>query len=267
MRAQELTLLLNGKSNGDPGAFAERWAADSLLAEAARAGLLHPSRASQVERSVLARVLLESLLEGAKHAGEPNQRELEAITKERWFEVNRPEAAQTTHFVVLREGNTKGGADSLARALADAVRGAKTPAEFTAVVERYPKNGRQVVVESLPPVTRDGRSLRLDSSGHVIGAGLPLDEQFARAANLLQTPGEQSGLVRTAFGVHVIFLERKIPAVEENSQTLKDRFAPEIVSRRARAAMESCIQDSRRNHSVVYENSFQQAITQLQGAQ
>lgn len=267
LTANELSLLCHD-AGVPPDLFAERWATDSVIAEAARGGALHASRVHQVERSVLARALMASLFESARSQGEPTERELETVRSEHWAEVNRPEASQTTHFVVMqRARQNTARAEALARALADAVRVARSSEQFKDIVDKYPTDGLEVIAESLPPVTADGRSLRLEADGRVIGEGPPFNAVFARAANLLQAPGQQSGLVHTEFGYHVILLERKIPPFKAGDESLKERFASEIHSRRAREAVEKSIQDSRRTNPVHVENSFQEAIAQVQVVQ
>jgi|GEM_PF-401172 len=260
-------LMLRQRTSLDTERFVERWATDSLLAEAARDGALHPGRVHQVERAVLARVLLKSISEAAEKRGELTEQELDLVRAERWFEVNRPAAVQTTHFVVLdNKGEKRASAEALANTLAAAVSAAKNPREFIDIVVNHPKAGLEVVAESLPPVTADGRSLQVAPDGRVIGAGPAFDKTFARAANSLSEPGDRSRLVHSEFGFHVILLERKMPAFREPDEVLRQRYASDMYIRRARGATEKAIEDARQVTSVVVENSFQEAVAQLQAA-
>ena len=261
--------LLQVRAQVLPPEFVKNWATDSLLAESARAGALHASRVSQVERGVLARGLLESIYQKARELGQPTERELQELTSERWTEFDRPAAAQTTHFVVRsREGQPTTSAELLARRLAVAVHGCKTSVEFKTIVGAFPKdNGLDVVVESLPPVTRDGRSLRMNSDDQVLGAGPSFDPIFAQVANSLAREGEQSEIVHTSFGYHVIRLDRKIPPLQASIQIRREKLADNIFLRRARQEADRCIQDQRQRHQIKIETSFQEVVAQLQAAQ
>jgi peptidyl-prolyl cis-trans isomerase C len=249
--------------------FVKNWATDALLAESARAGALHASRVVQVERGVLARGVLESIYQKARELGQPTERELQELTLERWTEFDRPAAAQTTHFVVrTTEGQPTTSAELLARRLAVAVRGCKTAEEFKTIVGAFPKeNGLEVVVESLPPVTRDGRSLRMSSDDQVLGAGPSFDLKFAQVASSLTREGEQSEIVQTSFGFHVIRLDRKIPLHQASIETRREKLTDDVYLRRARQETDRCIQDSRQRHQIKIETSFQEVVAQLQATQ
>jgi hypothetical protein len=267
LRLNALTTLA-AESNVGSREFAQRWAVDSLLAESARAGVLHSAYVDQVERSVLARTILVVLADDARSRGESTEQELRALAAERWFEVDRPSAAQTTHFVVRsRAVALDGSAEQLAHRLALAVRSITSPEEFRSVVTNYPTKDFDVVVESLPPITSDGRSLRLDATGVVIGAGASFDATFARAANSLTQPGAHSSVIHTAFGFHVIMLDRIIPPRKLSAESLREMFASELHSRRTRTALEQVIKNARQQHVVHVESSFQEAAAQLQAGQ
>ena len=261
--------LLQVRAQVQSAEFVKNWANDSLLAESARAGALHKSRVNQVERGVLARGLLESIYQKARELGQPSEGELQALASERWPEFDRPAAAQTTHFVVrTREGQPTTSAELLARRLAVAVHGSKTSEEFKATVGAFPKErGLDVVVESLPPVTSDGRSLRMNSDDQVIGAGPSFDLKFAQVANSLAREGEQSEIVHTSFGFHVIRLEHKIPSHQATIETRREKLTDDVYLRRARQETDRCIQDARQSHRVTIETSFQEVVAQLQAAQ
>jgi hypothetical protein len=261
--------LLQVRAQVQSTEFVKNWATDSLLAESARAGALHASRVRQVERGVLARGLLESIYQKARELGQPTERELQELTSERWTEFDRPAAAQTTHFVVrTTEGQPTTSAELLARRLAIVVHGCKTAEEFRMAVEAFPKeNGLQVVVESLPPVTKDGRSLRMGSDDQVLGAGPSFDLKFAQVANSLAGEGEQSEVVHTSFGFHVIRLDRKIHPQQASIETRREKLTDDVYLRRARHETDRCIQDSRQRHQIRIETSFQEVVAQLQAAQ
>ncbi len=249
----------------DIGQFISDWSADALLAEAARAGLLESSRLYQVQRSVLARALLERTYERAKVAGAPSDSEVAELTAERWFEVDRPEAAKTSHFVVqVTDGASSSAAQQLARRIADAVKGIVDPQAFVTAAKAVPSSGLRVTAESLPPMTADGRGLVLDKDGMPVGEGSHFDTTFARAANTLQTPGSQSGLLRTVFGFHVILLEKKTAAYQMPLEDRRQRFAQEVFQRRARKESDRVVDEGKRQHPVQIESAFQELIVKSQ---
>ena len=253
-----------GKCTG-PAQFVNGWVKDALLAEAARNGLLDPAHVRQIERSVLARAQLEWTYNRSIDSGIPTDAEVAKITAERWFEVDRPAAAKTTHFVVrVPAGHTPIAAQKLARKIAGAVRGLVTPEAFLAAARAVPSDGLEVVAESLPPVTSDGRSLQLDKAGNPVGEGPHFDESFARAANSVESEGGQSGLVQSAFGYHVILLERKIAPHHVPMEDRRRSFAAEVYARRARALADGIVDAGKKRRSVQIETSFQETVTKLQ---
>ena len=253
------------KGAGDTGRFVTGWINDALLAEGARSGLLEAARLRQVQRSVLARSLLEWSYERAKAAGEPTDSEIAKITAERWYEVDRPAAAVTSHFVVrVSAPESQSAAQKLARKIADAVRGITEPAVFVATAKALAVDGLQVTAESLPPMTADGRGLVLDKDGKPSGEGPTFDETYARAANALDNVGSQSGLLKTRFGFHVILLERRLAAYSMPIEDRRRQFASEIYSRRARQQCDRVIDEGKKRRPVQIQTSFQETIAQSQ---
>jgi hypothetical protein len=206
---------------------------DALFAAAVRA---NPSRADSVavaERANLARLVLEDLERHAKAAGAPTDSELDAVVAERWTDFDRPPSARTTHAVVLVK---KPGDDAEARAVAErlatALRGASTSEEFTRRAQGFPAAPFEIRAERLPPVTADGRMW--DPVGRPGANYGTLDGDYARAANAIERAAEQSPIVKTAFGYHLIFLDERLPErrvpVDERRAALHD----DIVARRAK---------------------------------
>jgi peptidyl-prolyl cis-trans isomerase C len=251
----------------DAESFVNGWLADALIAEAAEKHLLESTRTQQVERSVLARALLERFHNRAVADGIPTDAEIERLTAERWFEIDRPVAAKTTHFVVRTDrGALPAAAHKLARKIAGSVRGIVDPAAFVAAVKAASSDGIEVLAESLPPVTAEGRSLQLDKDGKTVGAGPHFVTVFARAANAIEAEGGQSGLIQTAFGVHVILLEHRIPAHQVPIEDRRRALALEVYSRRARVLSERCIEEGKKRRRVQIEPSFHEIVAALQVA-
>lgn len=245
--------------------WVNRWIEDALIAQAGTRGGLDRGRLEDVTRSALARALLERLYIHSKASGEPTETELREAAAKSWFEFDRPPAAKTTHVVVRTEGaTTQAEASDLARRIALAVKGAETVAAFAEIARRFPHGSANVVMESLPPVTEDGRSLELDSEGHVLRAGPAFDETFAKAANAIAAAGQQSTVVHSSFGYHVIYLEAKISGHRASLAELKLRFAEEVYARRARATSDRLIQSARHSRAVAIDSAFQAMIAQSQ---
>jgi hypothetical protein len=248
-----------------PSSFTERWMRDALVSEAARIGLLQPWRLRQTERGVLSRALLQQLQTHAVAEGPPTDDEIAKITAEKWPSVDRPAAAQVSHFVVrFRDGDSDSHARQLAKTIAAAVHGLTEPKAFLETAKSVPSAGFEVVAESLPPMVADGRGLALDSSGNPVGPGPTFDATFARAANALESPGSHSALVRTPFGYHVLLLERKYPAYQMPLDERRREFASDILNRRARQESDRCVDEGKARRRVSVESAFQEILEKSQ---
>ena len=261
---EDLTASLQ-RRNFTANKFVKGWCADAMLSVSARAGALESGRLRQVERSVLARSMLEVLYREAVAQGEPTPDELSELTRERWYEVERPAAAQTTHFVVrTRTGQTDMAAETLARKIAVSVQNIAHAEDFIAAAKAFPRGQFEVVAESLPPIVADGRSLRLDATGKPVGSGPTFDATFARAALAIEREDTQSGVIHTRFGYHVILLNHKIEPAFLSAEERRERFGSEVLSRRSRKAADRSIEFARKALPVRTEHAFQEIIAQLQ---
>jgi len=241
--------------------FVKGWVDDALVAEGARAGLLDKWIVNQVERSVLARSLLERFYARANAQGAPSEAEISRITAERWFAVDRPATAKVSHFVVrIREGQSETLARQLARRISTSVHGVVDPKAFISIAKSVPSAGLEVIAESLPPMAEDGRGLQLDDQGKPVGEGPSFDPTFARAANAIESVGNQSGLVRTAFGVHVLLLEQRLPAYQMPLEQRRQAFAADILVGRARRLSEESLERSVGRNKVTVEPAFQDIL-------
>lgn len=227
---------------------------DALWAQAARARLsLGSSRA--IERAALARAVLEQLSQAAEAAGPPSDAELATIVEHRWVELARPDAAKTSHVVVLNDAPER---DAAARKLADelfaALRDAKSSDELLRIGRAFPSGGFEIRAESLAFVTSDGRTFERRGDRFV---ALPttFDPSFARAALALDHPGQLSPVVKSEFGYHVIRLDERLPGSAVPASDLRGLLAPETWAERAAKARRQLIDDLRRGAAVQVERA------------
>lgn len=191
-----------------------------------------PALARWLERLALARALLLALGEEAKALGPATDAEILDLSMRRFWELDRPPMVQIAHAVVLSSDEDP-AARALAERIAQAVSSAQSQADFLQKAKAVPTDGSSVKVESLPPVTPDGRAVDPDKPPPA-GPGVQIfDAEFAAAAHRLERVGQLSPVVRTPFGYHVLYLLRKIepltPSLDERRRTLHE----EILAKRA----------------------------------
>jgi hypothetical protein len=221
----------------EPKAAAEWLVNDALLAQGARE-LLPPGVLAAVERSVLARALIEDLRSTAR-SSPPLESEAAAVEREHWVALDRPESAEVVHAVVLVDApEQKPEARQVAEAIRQAVAGAKSAEEFLEMARGVPHQGLRVQAESLPPVTGDGRTVQLDSAEAELSApqAPKFDEEFARVANSLKEPGELSPVSETRFGYHVLRLERRHEAHRAGAEERQAFITREVTLARLQKA-------------------------------
>jgi peptidyl-prolyl cis-trans isomerase C len=249
-----------------PEAARERAVADALLASSMRAD---PARTALVvvsERGVLARALLENLREKARGGGPASEAEVESQTRERWLELDRPESVRVTHAVVL----TKTAADdvpakALAEKLAEAVRGAETSAEFLRRANALPKAALELRAEALPPVFPDGRMWDPAPVPPQRLSGT-LDPEFTRAAHALARPGQQSPLLKTPFGYHVILLDERLPAVKLTFEERRERLTDVVFALRAKTELDSLLEGLKQRTPVELPRSVDELTARVLAA-
>jgi hypothetical protein len=235
---------------------------DALFAEAAKADL-PASVTRSIERAATARSLLEQLSRDAAQQGAPNAQELAEIVRERWFELDRPNGARTTHAIVT---NDKPARDAEAHALADKLaqelRGVTSSQELMRRAKAFPAAGFEIRAEELPFVTPDARVFQQTPKG-LRGSSQTFDPDYARAANALEEPGQLSPVTKSAFGYHVILLDERMPGVTVSEPELSQRLAPEILVRRAARARSELLDKLRKASGVQLERAFDDLTAQV----
>lgn len=238
---------------------------DALLAQ--QLGRRDPARASWLERVVLARQLLAAFADEARAGGPPTDAEVQAITDARFWELDRPRMVQVVHAVVLSsESREEPEARALAERIRSATSQASTPSEFLSAARGVDAGRFKVRAESLPPVTPDGRAVDPASPPPAGPAVQHFDGDFTAAAHRLTRPGEQSPVVRTPFGYHVLHLVKQIepkqPSLDERRALLHD----EIMSQRATALAAALLEQQRRELQPSQARSALASMQQLMSA-
>ncbi len=247
------------KAQRDSGLSPQRALDEMLKARLSRlaceAGQLEGSRLAMVRRSVMARAMLEDVDRQVRRGGPPTDEEIERLTQQRWLDLDRPLAVQTTHFVV-RVTNPADAepARALAQRIREGVRHAPDPDGFLRAARGVDPGQLTVVAESLPPLTADGRSYGIDEAGKPTTEGPRFDLTFARAAHHLREPGEISPLVRTNFGFHAIRLDRVLDAHRIPLEQRRSLLQKEAMEERGRSALRTLIETLRSRAQIVVES-------------
>lgn len=238
---------------------------DALWAQGARA-LLPAGSARSIERSAAARALLEDLSHAAAAAGPPTEAELEGLLRERWPDLDRPDAARTTHVVIMNKEPEK---DAAARAVADklalALRGVSSSEELLKIGKAFPGEGFEIRAEPLPFVTADGRTFQRRDPGFVAAPG-SFDPDFARAAVALEQPGQLSPVTKSSFGYHVIRLDERLPGASLSPAERASKLGPEVTSRRAGRARSELLLKLRQSSSIQLERAADDLTSQVKVA-
>lgn len=259
---QKTVARIAGAQDLSPRAALDKAIFDALVSIKARSEL-SPWTVRVAGRAASARALLEAIQREAVERGPPTDQEVEELTRERWQEVDRPQSAQVTHAVALRPN--QGSAESarqVALEIKKAVEGMTEPEAFIQKAQSVPAGEIEIRAERLPPMTADGRSWSPDGTPNDRSSHT-FDLDFAHAANQLSKAGEQSSLVETRFGFHVLLLERKLP---EHRVALPERrraFAHEIWSRRARSRTTKLVESLEQAAQVTLARDFDALTAKL----
>ncbi len=230
---------------------------DAVLAEQ----LVHerPGVAAYVRHVVLARKMAEGFLEEAKSEGPPTEAEVAEYTHRHWWELDRPAAARVAHAVVLcEECDDARGAEQLAEQIAEVTAGITDAELFVETAKNVEAGAFEVVAQELQPVAADGRIVLLDARPNPDFDFGRYHEVFAAAANALESVGQQSEVVRSPSGFHVLLLLEKQAAKRVSYEERARVLSREILSARARQRQAAVVSRAREAESIEVERSFDQ---------
>jgi hypothetical protein len=215
----------------EPRVARDRAVYDALFAEEGRARL-DPATVRAGTRAVEARALLEQLAAQARAGGPPSDAELDVLLRERWLEFDRPEAVVVVHAVALTPaGGKTEAAEKVGKELKEKLAGITDPNEFLRVAQEIPNGEITIRAERVPAICADTRGFHLGIAGAQSAGNF--DSEFTRAAHALKQPGDQSPLVHTGFGYHVILLEERLPERRVAREEARQQLFGDAVARRA----------------------------------
>lgn len=217
-----------------PKQASERVVLEALLAQAAPSRFEGSGLVAVSERAAYARALLDELKLAARRKGVPSEDELRKLRDERWMDFDRPVSVRTAHAVVIvKSPDDDDAAKAVAERIAAATQGAVDPQKFWELANAVDSGSLDKRIEGLPLMTEDGRAVFLDPADPRRQRPPRFDLDFARAANAIPAVGEQSGVVKSAFGYHVILLLERVAPQRYELASLRGRLASEVYDQRS----------------------------------
>lgn len=214
-------------------------------------------------RGILARAVLADLKKQASTQPMTDE-ELERFTRLHWLDMDRPETRRAVHVVVetreTDDAQKRKSQVDLAKAIALAVKGITDPDVFLAKARAVPAEGLVVTAERLPPVTVDGRVADLDNRPAPGTAGQTFAKDFVAALFGLQRVGDQSAVVPTELGWHVILFLGVQPGVTVPTETRVGLLWDEVVAARAKELTDTLVDQLRRTMEARVERNAENTL-------
>jgi len=250
--------------------LAPRDARDAAISDALFAAFARETRGQASlavsERSALSRVLLEQLRRQAVERGPATETELDTIAKERWTELDRPVTVRTTHALVrTKPGDDEPRARAIAEKLALALRGAASLQEFVERARAFSGAPFEVIVESLDPVTSDGRAFEPSKGPHGTPTGSYV-EDYARAAHAIAAPGDHSPVTKTPYGFHVIRLDERLPEARVPLAERRAVLEAEATRRRAKKIVDELVEKAKAGTSIEVSRAAEELTSRVRVA-
>ncbi len=239
---------------------------EALLANAALTRFRGTGLVQVVRRSAHARALLDLLFEQARAAGPPSDEELEALRKERWMDLDRPACVSSVHAVVLsKDPKHDDAARAAAERIARATAGISDPEKFIERARQVDIGKLKKRVEGLPHMTADGRAVYLDPRDSRRSHPDTFDPSFAAAANAIPKEGQQSTVIQTPFGYHVILLVERVDAQHYTLEELRKKFEQEVYDGRARKQLDELSAGLKRHVRVELARNAEKLTERVSG--
>ncbi len=143
-------------------------------------------------------------------AVETNQKRVESMFNERKDSLNKPEEVTARHILLLTEGKDEAAVKAQIEKIAKEV----TPGNFAAKANQYTED---------PSGKGKGGELGSFQRGRMV----PEFDQVA----FTQKPGTISAPVKTQFGYHLIFVEKKNEGMTAKLADFREKFAREIIQK------------------------------------
>ncbi|HEX4474946.1 MAG TPA: peptidylprolyl isomerase [Polyangiaceae bacterium] len=212
--------------------------------------------ARAAKRQADARAILDSFTVAASAAGAPTDAEVATATERRFWELDQPLLLRTTHACALvKKPEDDARARALAAKIALAVASATDAAAFHAAASAVPTGGLDVRVEDLMPVARDGRAVDPATPPPPGSRVARYAGDYVKAAFAVGAVGQESPVVRTDFGYHVILVTAIIPEHRVPLEERRKMLAPEIFVTRAERLRLDALTHSRQIEAVVIDRA------------
>lgn len=143
-------------------------------------------------------------------AVDTNQKRIESMFKERQESLNRPEEVTARHILLLTDGKDEAQVKAQIEKIAKEV----TPGNFAAKANQYTED---------PSGKGKGGELGSFQRGRMV-------PEFDQAA-FAQKPGTVSAPIKTQYGYHLIYVEKKTEALTAKLENFRDTFAREIIQK------------------------------------
>jgi hypothetical protein len=215
---------------------------------ATRAGFADRPEVRRASRALRARLVLDRLRQDALAGGPPTEAEIRELSELHWKDIDVPVSRVVVHAVALRP--KKGPADQgpeVGRAIAEAVAGVTSAAEFEARAKAVDGRGLEIRVERFA----------FAANGRFVEPGLEgtLDASFVAAAFAVPHIPGLSPVTETPFGWHVILVLEEQPPRSVPMEQRAALFREETLARRALAAQAKLLEGARRTTRVEVEPS------------
>jgi hypothetical protein len=135
------------------------------------------------------------------------------------------------------------------------------------LAKSFPADGFQIIAQPMPFVVADGRAFDRNPSGEgFVPLDIQIDLAFAAAANALETPGQQSSVVKSQFGYHVIRLEERLPEASVPRDQLPTLLLHDVQVRRATTAKQALLTELRGHTSIELDRAQDTLTARLSSA-